>query len=201
MNIKNNADTIDLAELLASPQDMSPVSYQYYKNLTKRTIIFNDQVSADVVESVIVPLLEWDNDGTGKEINILISSVGGSVFDGLVLCDVIDRLKTKTKITVLGYTYSMAGLILMSGFNNPNVTKVCYPFSSALIHSGSSYIEGATNIVKDTFRFQEKFDEKIKEYIISHSKISKEEYEKNERYEWYMTSSEMLEKGLVDQIL
>lgn len=201
MNIKNNADTIDLAELLASPQDMSPVSYQYYKNLTKRTIIFNDQVSADIVESVIVPLLEWDNDGTGKEINILISSVGGSVFDGLVLCDVIDRLKTKTTITVLGYTYSMAGLILMAGFNNPNVTKVCYPFSSALIHSGSSYIEGATNIVKDTFRFQEKFDEKIKEYIISHSKISKEEYEKNERYEWYMTSSEMLEKGLVDQIL
>lgn len=201
MNIKNNADTIDLAELLASPQDMSPVTYQYYKNLAKRTIIFNDQVSADVVESVIVPLLEWDNDGTGKEINILISSVGGSVFDGLVLCDVIDRLKTKTKITVLGYTYSMAGLILMAGFNNPNVTKVCYPFSSALIHSGSSYIEGATNIVKDTFRFQEKFDEKIKEYIISHSKISKEEYEKNERYEWYMTSSEMLSFGLVDKVL
>lgn len=200
-NTKNNVETINLDELLANPAELTPATYQYYKNLQKRTIIFNDQVTADIVESVILPLLEFDNDGTGEPINILISSCGGSVFDGLVLCDVIDRLKTPTTITVLGYAYSMAGLLLMSGYINKNVIKVCYPFSSALIHSGSSYLEGATNIVKDTFKFQEKFDEKIKEYILSHSKITLEEYEKNERYEWYLTSDEMLKKGLVDKIL
>lgn len=201
MNTKNNVTTIDLAELLATPQDMSPAAYQYYKNLQNRTIILNDEITSNIVEAVILPLLEWDNDGSGEEINIILNSVGGSVFDGLVLCDILDRLKVKTKITALGYCYSMAGLILMSGYNNANVTKVCYPFSTALIHSGSTYLEGATNIVKDTFKFQEKFDEKIKHYILSHSKITEDEYAKMERYEWYLTSEEMLEKGLVDIIL
>ena len=198
---KYNEDAFDPMTLLSNPAELSPVTYQYYKNLQNRTIIFNEQVTADIVESVILPLLEFDNDGTGKPINIYISSCGGSVFDGLVLCDVIDKLKTSTTITVLGYTYSMGSLILMSGYNNPNVKKVCYPFSTALIHSGSTYLEGATNIVKDTFKFQEKFDEKIKDYILSHSTITEDEYAKMERYEYYMCSNEMLEKKLVDKIL
>ena len=43
--------------------------------------------------------------------------------------------------------------------------------------------------------------EEIKEYILSNTKITAEEYEKMERSEWYMDSETMLEKGLVDKIL
>lgn len=202
MAIKRYNDiNIDLEDLLDSPIELSPAIYQYYKNLQNRTIILNDTITADIVETVMIPLIEMDSDGTGKPITILLSTVGGSLFDGMTLCDVIDNLKTPTTIKVMTYAYSMGGIILMSGFNNPNVKKVCYKHSTALLHAGSIYLEGSSSLVKDQFHFNQQFENKIKEFTLTHSKITEEEYEKIDRYEWYMTADTMLEKGLVDEIL
>ena len=177
------------------------IMYQYYKNLEKRTIIINEQITSNIVESVMLPLLEMDNDGTGKPINIILNTIGGSLFDGATLCNIIDNLKTPTTITVFTYAYSMGSILLMAGYNNPNVKKRCYKHSTALLHAGSSYLEGDSMSVKDQFNFYQKFEDVIKEYTLSHSKITPEEYDKMERYEWYMTSDTMLEKGLVDEII
>lgn len=177
------------------------IMYQYYKNLEKRTIIINEQITSNIVESVMLPLLEMDNDGTGEPINIILNTLGGSLFDGATLCNIIDNLKTPTTITVFTYAYSMGSILLMAGYNNPNVKKRCYKHSTALLHAGSSYLEGDSMSVKDQFNFYQKFEDVIKEYTLSHSIITPEEYDKMERYEWYMTSDTMLEKGLVDEII
>lgn len=190
-----------LSDILSAPEAISPELYQYYNGLSKRRIILNSQIGEGIVEWVILPLLDMDNDGSGKPIEIILSTPGGSVFDGLCLCNVIDNLKTPTTIKVMGYAYSMGGLILAAGYDNPNVRKVCYPFSSALFHAGSTYFDGAANIVKDTFHFTEKMEEKIKNYVVSHSKITEEEYTKKERFEWYLCAEDMLRLGLVDEIL
>jgi len=193
---------LDINELVAQLSESADlVMFQYFRNLNKRTIIINEGISDTVIECVCLPLMEMDNDGSGKEINILLNSVGGEVHNGLFLCDLISKLKTKTTITVMAYAYSMGSLIIMAGFNNPNVTVKCHYFTTALIHSGSTYLEGTTTQVKDYFKFSEKYEGKIKSYILSHTKITEEQYEKMSRYEWYMTSEEMLEFGLVDEIL
>lgn len=194
-----NEDT--LGELLSSDSGISPELYQYYKGLNERRIIFNDAVSENIVERIAIPLMDMDNDGTGAPIEIIICTPGGSTFDSLVLCDIIDRLKTPTTIRAMGYMFSMGSLILMAGYNNPNVKRVCYPFTLGLVHAGSTYLEGAANIVKDTFNFTQRLERQIKEYVLSHSKISEEEYEKMERYEWYMLSEDMLRLGIVDEVL
>ena len=178
-----------------------PVLYQYYNNLAKRRILINEQICQDVVEYAILPLLEMDNDGTGEPIEIILCTPGGSVFDGITLCNVIDNLKTPTTITVITYAYSMGSIILMAGFNNPNVKKRCYKFSTALIHSGSTYLEGNASSVKDQFNFNQEFEKLIRDYTLSHTRITEKEYDKMERYEYYMTSDVMLEKGLVDEII
>lgn len=194
--------TIPLSDLIGSDSSLpDPVEYQYYKNLKDRRIIINEEISSDLVEMVILPLLEMDNDGTGKPIEIVLNTVGGSLFDGAALCNIIDKLKTPTTITVITYAFSMGSIILMAGYNNPNVKKRCYEFSTALLHAGSSYLEGNSTSVKDQFNFYQKFEEIIKSYTLTHSKITSDEYEKMERYEWYMTSDIMLEKGLVDEII
>lgn len=197
----NKEFEINLDELLADPTDLSPATYQYYKNLQNRTIIINEAVTANIVETVMLPLIEMDNDGTNEPITIRLSTVGGSLFDGITLCDIIDNLKTPTTIIVQTYAYSMGGIILMAGYNNPNVKKICYKHSTALLHSGSTYLEGNSTSVKDQFHFNQKFEQKLKDYTLSHSKITENEYDAMERYEWYMDSDTMLEKGLVDNIL
>lgn len=193
---------LDLNELIQQLSDSAdPVMYQYFKNLNNRTIIINEDISEASIETVILPLLEMDNDGSGKPIKILLNTNGGDVGVGLNIVDIISKLKTPTEIIVLASAYSMGSLILMSAYNNPNVTTKCYHFSTALIHSGSTYVSGTSTQVKDYHNFQEKYEKMIKEFIISHSKITEEEYEGMYRFEWYLTSKDMLDKGLVQEII
>ena len=152
-------------------------------------VSFNGAKIAIAIKSAFEDTYEVINE---KDIN--------SVYE-TVLTNIIDNLKTPTTITVMTYAYSMGSIILMAGYNNPNVKKRCYKFSTALLHAGSSYLEGNSTSVKDQFNFYQKFEDIIKDYTLSHSKITPEEYEKMERYEWYMTSDIMLEKGLVDEII
>lgn len=177
------------------------INNQYEKLLKQRIILINDVISEITIEKVVMPLIQMENDGTNKKITIYINTNGGSVNDGLCLCNIIEKLKTPTEVIVLGYAYSMGSIILMAGYNNPNVIRKCYPFSTALIHGGSTYIGGTSNQVKDYFKFNEKFEKRIADFIISHTNLTEEDYAAIERYEAYMDSDEMLEKGLVDEII
>lgn len=199
MSTLGSLDINELISQLSSSAD--PIMYQYFKRLSQRTIIINEDISDASIETVILPLLELDNDGTGEKITIYLNTNGGDVGVGLTICDVISKLKTPTELILLANGYSMGSLILMSGYNNSNVTRKCYPFSTALIHAGSTYIGGTSMQVRDFHNFQERYEEKIRKYIISHSNITEEEYEKMERYEWYLTSEDMVEKKLIDEII
>ena len=81
-----------------------PVMYQYYKNLKNRKIIINDQIGADIVEMVMIPLLDMDKDGTGKPRERSLNTGGGSLLDGASLCNIIDELKGPTTITAVSET-------------------------------------------------------------------------------------------------
>lgn len=202
----SDKEYIEMAEKLDAEQcileETSIINAEYARLLKERKILINDIISENTIEKVVMPLLRMDNDGSGKKITIYINTNGGSVYDGLVLCDIIEQLKTETEVIVLGYAYSMGSIILMSGKNNPNVIRKCYPFSTALIHGGSAYISGSSSQVKDYFKFNEKFEKRIADFIVSHTNnLTEDDYAAIERYEAYMDSDEMLEKGLVDEII
>lgn len=201
----SDKEYIEIAEKLDAEQcileETSIINAEYARLLKERKILINDIISENTIEKVVMPLLRMDNDGSGKKITIYINTNGGSVYDGLVLCDIIEHLKTETEVIVLGYAYSMGSIILMSGKNNPNVTRKCYPFSTALIHGGSAYISGSSSQVKDYFKFNEKFEKRIADFIVSHTNLTEDDYAAIERYEAYMDSDEMLEKGIVDEII
>lgn len=201
----SDKEYIEMAEKLDAEQcileETSIINAEYNRLLEERKILINDIISENTIEKVVMPLLRMDNDGSGKKITIYINTNGGSVYDGLVLCDIIEQLKTETEVIVLGYAYSMGSIILMSGKNNPHVIRKCYPFSTALIHGGSAYISGSSSQVKDYFKFNEKFEKRIADFIVSHNNLTEDDYVAIERYEAYMDSDEMLEKGLVDEII
>ena len=119
----------------------------------------------------------------------------------MVLCDIIDRLHTPTVITALGCAFSMGFLILSAGKDNPYVERRCYPFSVGLLHDGMTAISGNVGDVKDTYEFYDKYDEKLRQYVLAHTDITPKEYDKTRRKQWFMTAEEMLKYGVVDTIL
>lgn len=198
---------LDLNEIFGGKNMLDPVNYQYMSGLSNRILILNGEVTNDIVETAVIPLLKWEAEDKGKSkedkepITIYLNSVGGSVYDGFTLCDVISKLTIPTKVVTLGYAYSMGGMILISGAHNDNVTRYAFSFSTALIHAGDSMIGGDTNAIRDYFDFSEKYEKKIKNFLLSNTNITKEEYDKMFRHQWYMDSDTMLEKGLIDKIV
>lgn len=196
-------EVINIGDFLELSADNlpSPATYQYYRNLMNRKIVINQGINEDLLELAVLPFLEMDNDGTGEPIEIILSTAGGNVYDGYTLISALENAKSPVTIRIMSMAASMGILIAMAGKNNPNVKTVCHPFSVGLIHSGSQCMEGTTHALKDTFDFSQKYDKRIKEYIISHSKIDEELYDRIERKEYWIDSSEMLELGIVDEII
>lgn len=185
---------------IASSTD--PSTYQYYRNLKNRRIVFNDSIGSDLLDKVILPLEEMDNDGTGKPIELLVDTCGGEVHMGFALVDLIEKLKTPTTVRIVSMAMSMGAYIAMAGRNNPNVTTVCTKYSIGLIHAGIvGYGVMNANAAKDLSTFNDKYQtEIIKQFILTHSNITEEKYLEIERKELYMTAEEMLELGIVDAI-
>ena len=192
---------ISLDDILKSSTNLDPKTYQYYKSLKNNKIIINDVIDDDIVENAIIPLLDMDNDENVKHIDIILNTSGGEVYSGMTLCSVIDNLKTDTTITILSKAASMGGLIAMAGRNNPNVRTLCYPFTVFLLHAGSYFFDGNANAARDSLKFQESYEDKIEDYVVSHSTISKELYEDKARIEWFFGAEMAKSLGIVDEIL
>ena len=80
-------------ELIATLQPKGlpdPILYQYYKNLLNRKIVINEQIGDALLETATLPFIEMDNDGSGKPIEIIISTVGGEIYSGFNLVDQIE---------------------------------------------------------------------------------------------------------------
>ena len=94
----SDKEYVELAEKLEAEQilieENEIICHQYEELLKKRIILINDIISDLTVDKVVMPLLQMDNDGTGKKITIYLNTNGGSVYDGLSLCNIIERLKT-----------------------------------------------------------------------------------------------------------
>lgn len=176
-------------------------AYWFNEGLESRTIVINDEITSNVVEQVILPLKKFEAEDVDAPVKIYLSTIGGSAWDGMVVANIIDSVKCPVEVVVLGYAMSMGSYILMAGYNNPKVTKKCYPFSFALIHAGSLSLAGDVKKIKQTQHFNDRFDKRVKEFVLTHTKITEEEYEKHEDDEWYIDSDEMLEYGLVDEII
>lgn len=195
----NDLEFLGLAEDYSS---LDPVMYQYFNNLlNRRTIILNSEIDESILETVVLPLKQFEADELNDPITLILNTPGGSVADGLMLCNIIDNFKKPLNIIVPSYSCSMGTIILCSGNKNPLVSKKAYPFSFALFHSGQTYVGGESTSVDDVIDFNRSVDNKIREYVINNTNITAELYTAHHRKQWYISAEEMLEYGLIDEII
>lgn len=192
-------------EFLGFANDVStldPIMYQYFNQLLKkRTIVLNAEIDESILETVVLPLKDFEQDTDDTPVKLILNTPGGSVADGLMLCNIIDNYKKPLEIIVPSYSCSMGTIILCSGNKNPNVTKKAYPFSFALFHSGQTYVGGESTSVEDVMNFNKSVDNKIRDYIITNTNITEELYDAHHRKQWYISAEEMLKYGLIDEII
>lgn len=191
----------DINMLLSNGYDQT--LYQYYNQLfNHRTIIFNKEIMEDVVETVYLPLKEFEDDDSTTPVTLILNCVGGSVSDGFFLADYLTHYQKPLNIIVCGYAASMAALILAAGGKNPNITRFCYPNSYALIHDGQVAVQAAeAKTAADIMAFNDYVDRQMRQFFIDNTNISPEEFDSHSRKQWFINPVEMKQLGLIDKII
>lgn len=175
-----------------------------FEELVKREIYLNSEIGCKDGEEVVALIRRYniqdDKNGIPIEkrepIKIFIDSYGGVVSSGMSIIDAILLSKTPIHTIVTGVAYSMAGMILIAGHK-----RFAYPSSSFLLHDGSISIMGDSSKARDHLDFNKKYEnEIIKPFILKHTFITEEEYERNIRIEWFMLCNEMIKYGVIDEV-
>lgn len=174
----------------------------YLKDLKQRKLIINTEIEQGTIAEAVRHILQFNADDKGKEpqdrqpILLYLVSNGGDVDAGFELIDAIINSKTPVYTINLGYQYSMGFLIGLAGHKRYASQNAKY-----LMHDGSNFIYNSGAKAQDQMAFNKKVEERVKNYILAHSKLTSKEYDSKLRVEWYLFADEAKEKGFVDYII
>lgn len=178
--------------------------YLTWISYKERKIILNDNIDTSSINRVSHWINRWNdeddknglNGDSRPEIKIELTSNGGDVISGFNVVDIIQSSKTPVTITTFACAASMGALILLSAKK-----RRAYKNSIILIHDGSLQLQGSSRKAKNTMSFYDKLDARVKEYILSNTKITEELYDSKVDEEWYMFADEALELGIITEIV
>lgn len=174
----------------------------YLKDLKQRKLFLNMEIDQISVADIARHILQYNREDMNiaptdrQPILLYVVSNGGEVDSGFELIDVIQSSKTPVYTINLGYQYSMGFLIGLAGHKRFATRNAKY-----LMHDGSNFVYNSGAKAQDQMEFNRKVEERVKQYIISRSNVTSDEYDSKLRVEWYLFADEAKEKGFVDCII
>lgn len=193
-------DFVDIGDLIDTTLP-TPELVEFYRRLREREIVWNDIIEDGLID-VSLYIMKWNKEDKGipveerKPIKIFINSDGGSVNATLFTADVISLSKTPVITIGMGRAYSSGGLLLMAGHK-----RYIFETTSILIHDGSTGALGDTGKVLDNLEFTKESENRTCNFILKHTKISRELMERNYRRDWFMFSEDAIKYGIADKII
>jgi len=192
---------------VAEAKDAEIKSYETQLELAKRQSSdernflyrFSKDVSHNSVTSCISTLTQWHRESPKCAMEIVFSSPGGSIVDGMELFDFMQHLRNEGhEITTgtLGYAASMAGILLQAG----DVRWMGHQ-AWVMIHRAAFGAIGKTFEIEDEVRYVKRIEDRILDIFASRSHLTKLKIKRNwDRKDWWINADEAVELGLVDEV-
>lgn len=193
--------------LVAVPQSIenmqlpNPDLLTYYQDEQDRVLWVEGEIDDGIFElsKLILRYNKEDKDipvEQRKPIKIFINSPGGDLDSTLSFIGLMEISKTPIWTIDACWAFSAAGLILMAGHK-----RFALPNTEALIHSGSGQLGGTFDQTTEQMKNYKILVDKMREFILSKTKIDNKLFKKMSAKDWYIYTDEMLELGIVDSIV
>ena len=172
-------------------------SYDIFSRLLQDRIILLTGEINDNVSSIIVSELLYLDSLNSNDINIYISSPGGSIVSGLAIYDTINMISSKVNTIVIGMAASMAAFILASGTGK----RKALPNAEIMIHQPYGGMEGVASDIDIQAKRLLRTKERIIQLLAIHCKKDVQQIEKDTERDYYMNAKEALDYNLIDEII
>jgi ATP-dependent Clp protease protease subunit len=163
-----------------------------------RIIFLGTQINNDVANIIQAQLLFLDSSDPGKEISIYINSPGGSVYDGYGIYDTMQFISSDVATICTGMAASMAAVLLVAGTKGK---RSALKHSRVMIHQPLGGAQGQASDIEITAREIMKVKKEIYTIISDHSGQPYEKVVQDGDRDYWMTSEEALNYGMIDKVL
>ncbi|MFK3938196.1 ATP-dependent Clp endopeptidase proteolytic subunit ClpP [Alkalihalobacillus sp. NPDC078783] len=174
-------------------------TYDIYSRLLKDRVVFlGSEVNDPIANSIVAQLLFLAAEDPEKDISLYINSPGGSTSAGMAILDTMNLIKPNVQTICLGMAASMGAILLTAGAKGK---RMALPNSEIMIHQPLGGAQGQATDIEISARRIIKLREKLEEFMASHTGQAKEKVSKDMDRDYFMTSEEALDYGLIDKII
>lgn len=173
-------------------------SYDIYSRLLKdRIILVFSEIDDALSASIISQLLFLESKGN-EDIYMYINSPGGSVSAGLAIYDVMNYIKPNVVTIGIGLCASMGAFLLSSGEKGK---RYVLENTKVMIHQPIGGTKGQATDILIVAKEINKIKKLINSILAKNTNQTIEKITSDTERDYYMTSSEAIDYGLVDQVL
>ena len=189
---------MSLIPIIVDKEGNNERSYDIFSRLLKERIVFiSGEINDDLANSVIAELLYLDS-VEKKDIYLYINSPGGSITSGMAIYDTMNYINSDVSTISIGIAASMAAFLLSCGKKGK---RYALPNSEIMIHQPLGGVEGRATDIKIGAERIIKLKKKLNKILAENTKKSLKKINKDTEIDYFMTSKEALEYGIIDKVI
>lgn len=174
-------------------------SWDIYSRLLKDRIIFlGTPITNEVANAVIAQMLYLQMEDARKDIYFYINCPGGSVTAGMAIYDTMQLMECDISTQCVGCAASMAAVLLAGGTKGK---RKILEHSSVMIHQPSGGAGGQASDISIAAKEIVRWRKTLNEVIAKHTGKPVAQIEKDAARDYYMSSREALDYGIVDEVV
>ena len=171
-------------------------AFDLYSRLLKDRIVFLTGEINEATANIVISELLYLDSLSHNEISLYINSPGGEVSSGFAIFDTMHFIKSNVRTIVVGMAASMAAFLLASGD-----IRSALPNAEVMIHQPLGGIQGQATDIKIVADHILKMKQKLVSILAEKTKKEESILEKDMERDFYMSATEALEYGIIDEIL
>ena len=199
INSANSILNSYISPTILEERQLNVTQMDVFSRLMMERIIFLgtavDDYSANVIQA---QLLYLDSSDPGKDVSIYINSPGGSVYAGLGIYDTMQYISSDVSTICTGIAASMAAVLLVAGAKNK---RYALKHSRIMIHQPMGGVQGQASDIEIIAREILKLKNDLYSIISEHSGQPFDKILKDSDRDYWMTSQEAAEYGMIDKVL
>ncbi len=188
-----------ISPTIIEERQLNVASMDVFSRLMMDRIIFLGTPIDDYVANIIqAQLLYLDSADPTKDVQIYFNSPGGSVHAGLGIYDTMQYTSCDITTICTGMAASMAAVLLAAGTKGK---RSALKHSRVMIHQPMGGTQGQASDIEITTREILKLKKELYTIIADHSGKDIKQVEADSDRDYWMTSAEAKDYGMVDEVL
>jgi ATP-dependent Clp protease protease subunit len=191
--------TNSLTPYIIEERQLNVASMDVFSRLMMDRIIFLGTPIDDYIANIVqAQLLFLESADPSKDIQIYFNTPGGSVHAGLGIYDTMQIISPDIATICTGMAASMGAVLLTAGSKGK---RSALKHSRVMIHQPMGGASGQASDIEITAREISKLKKELYDIIAVHSGKSYEQVEKDADRDYWMTSTEAKQYGMIDEVL